>query len=360
MEEGAGDRRAAGGQRALEASERVAPALGVRVVRREQVQRRIGLRGEPADVLERVRREAQLGGGLLGRQAVELGEPRLRALPDRHGMVEAPQHRRHPAGAHLDDPAAQVRVALEHAVEDEHGHEPLGRLVDDHEVLRADHLGARHLLGRRATVVHPLGADRQRPAADVEHERHAVLGQAGPERVVVGMARAPARRERGPGSTPRAARAPARRRARPATSSGRRGRRWPTPRRRCVGVRRTRPSPGCGPGRRRSGRRGRRCRTAARTATSRRPGARSRGGRAPGERSSGSTAPRAACHLGPRRMSSSPRAASSARCSVECAAGIDVEPQPAAGDVRQPITDARRRRGRGGTGASPSGGCRRR
>ena len=52
---------------------------------------------------------------------------------------------------------------------------------------------------------------------------------------------------------------------------------------------------------------------------------------------------------GPRRISSSPRAASSARSSVECAAGVEVEPQPTAGDVGHADRGAPGRRGRRGT-----------
>ena len=50
----------------------------------------------------------------------------------------------------------------------------------------------------RPSVVHPLAADRQPTAADVQHERDAALGQARPEGIVVGMAgRSTARRAGG-------------------------------------------------------------------------------------------------------------------------------------------------------------------
>ncbi len=50
---------------------------------------------------------------------------------------------------------------------------------------------------RRPSVVHPLAADRQPTAADVQHERNAALGQPGPERIVVGMAGRSASRRAG-------------------------------------------------------------------------------------------------------------------------------------------------------------------
>ena len=65
-------------------------------------------------------------------------------------------------------------------------------MVHGHDVLRADDLRTDHLLGRVSPVIHPRIADGQRPAADMEHERHTALGEAGPERVVQRMTGRPA------------------------------------------------------------------------------------------------------------------------------------------------------------------------
>ena len=91
-------------------------------------------------------------------------------------------------------PPCEVRMPLEHAVEHEHRKEPGRGVVHDHEVLRTDDLGAAELLGDRTPVVHPVAADGQAPAADMQHEGDTPLGQPRPEPIVVGMTRRSASR----------------------------------------------------------------------------------------------------------------------------------------------------------------------
>ena len=192
----------------------------------------------------------------------------------------------------------------------------------------ADDLGAgrsaRPAGGRRPSTRRRSAAARCRRGARTGTP---ALGEPGPERVVVGVAGRPATGRAGRDPHLARGRGRGRRRARraarvdvvevaraPRRAAGRRRRR-------------TRPSPGCGRGTRRSAAPGRRWRTAARTARRTRPGARSRAGRGPSLRSAGSTPPSAACHFGPRLISSSPSATSAAALARRvCGAGGEVEP----------------------------------
>src|SRR6185437_8436276 len=150
-------------QAALETADRVAAAFRMRIVRREQIELRPGFADEGGNVLERIGREAQLVADLLGGLALHEREVRLRLRPDVGGVVQAADHVRDPAGAELDDAAAQRRKTVEHAVENERRDEPLRRVVDDGQVLRADDLGA--AAGGdavRVAVVHPGRRNLQR------------------------------------------------------------------------------------------------------------------------------------------------------------------------------------------------------
>ena len=77
--------------------------------------------------------------------AARSGSERFQIAGD---LVEAAEHRRHPAGAELDDAEPQVAVALEHAVEHHRPDEQLGRVVQADHVLAADVLAAAEPVGR--------------------------------------------------------------------------------------------------------------------------------------------------------------------------------------------------------------------
>ena len=85
--------------------------------------------------------------------------------------------------------AAELGVALEDAVERHAGEEALGRVVQHREVLGPQVLPATEpVLGPRlAVAVERLG--EQLAAADVQHERHARLGEAGPDRIEIDVRR---------------------------------------------------------------------------------------------------------------------------------------------------------------------------
>ena len=89
-------------------------------------------------------------------------------------------------------------MALQHAVQNQHGDESVGAVVDDRQVFGADHFrpapGAAVV---RAPVVHPRVGDRELGAADVQDEGNAAFRQDGPDGFVERMARgSPARRFR--------------------------------------------------------------------------------------------------------------------------------------------------------------------
>ena len=209
-------------------------------------------RGDSADVLERVRREPQLGRRLLGRGPVERrpggARSAARSTPawSSRRSIDGTQ----PAPISITPPrSVGWRSSTPSSTSTD-----TNRSAGWYTTMKSlDPMTSAPVIcsaGGRPSSIHSAPM-RQRPAADVQHERDAALGQPGPERVVVGDGRAPGRRARGPGSRSRAARGRARRRARPGPVRGRRGRRC---RRRAAGRRRrrTRPSPGCGPGTRRS------------------------------------------------------------------------------------------------------------
>src|SRR5262245_34310605 len=103
----------------LEALDRVAAALDVRVVGREEADLVAGLLDDPADVLGRVRGRADLPPHVFARAELELLQPLL-ALAERleSGVHEA-HPARHPGRPLLDHAEAQAREAVEHAVEDQ-------------------------------------------------------------------------------------------------------------------------------------------------------------------------------------------------------------------------------------------------
>src|SRR5438046_2238575 len=81
-----------GGQARLAAADRLTAALRVRIVRGEQVELGPALAHEGAHVLERIGREPQLGADLLGGPPRHLRQVRLRARPDRRGVVQPADH----------------------------------------------------------------------------------------------------------------------------------------------------------------------------------------------------------------------------------------------------------------------------
>ena len=114
---------------------------------------------------------------------------RLGAGPDVHRVVQATDGVRHPAGAQFDDAAPEIRELFQHAVQHQHGNEPLRGLEDHRQILGADHLGAAAgALALRAAVVHPLVGNGQRGTADMQDERRTGLFQPPPDGIVIGMA----------------------------------------------------------------------------------------------------------------------------------------------------------------------------
>jgi hypothetical protein len=87
-------------------------------------------------------------------------------------------------------PAAQGRVALQHAVHHQGPDEALGGVVQAGHVLAADVLAAAQPVGGHGPArVHPLLGHLQVVAADMEHEWDARLGHPRPDGVEVGVPR---------------------------------------------------------------------------------------------------------------------------------------------------------------------------
>ena len=145
---------------------------------------------ESADVLEHERSEPHLGPQGLGGGAIQFGQVLVDPAPRADQHVESFEQSGHPPGTEFDHRTAQRGELLEHAVEHHHRDKGLRAMVQNCEVLAPNVLAASHPIpGGRTTRVGPTGIELERRTADVEHKRRAALGQPGPERVEVDMAR---------------------------------------------------------------------------------------------------------------------------------------------------------------------------
>src|SRR5438552_8037053 len=102
----------------------------------------------------------------------------------------------HPSGTLLDDPAAQLRKAIEQSVEDEDTQEDLWRVMDRDEVLRLDVLTASEVVLHGHVVVVEDRVQQLPAAANMQDKGRVRLAEDVPERIQVGMRRGSLSRRR--------------------------------------------------------------------------------------------------------------------------------------------------------------------
>ena len=161
----------------LEALDRPAAALDVRVVGGEQRHLGAGLLDDPAHVLGGVRRGADLVAHELARAAASgpAGAARAARRRRRRDSIWRIQPGTQMAPCSIT-PIFSARVPLEHAVEDHRGERLRGRAGDGHVVDRPEVLVAAVEVGDVGAAVHEVLRVEQLPAAaDVEHDRDAGL-----------------------------------------------------------------------------------------------------------------------------------------------------------------------------------------
>src|SRR5579862_3059633 len=127
-----------GGERPVELGERVFAALGMGVVGREHEQLSARLFDHPPDRLSGKWRELEVPSDVFRGQLCEFAQGPFGTAEGARRVVQMAQPGHDPGGPLFDAAAAQLRKAIEQAVEDDRPEEYLGRLVNREEVLRAN------------------------------------------------------------------------------------------------------------------------------------------------------------------------------------------------------------------------------
>ena len=180
---------ARGFHRRLEALDRVAAALDVRIVGGEETDIVARVGDDPACVLVRIGRDADLALDEFGRLHRHLLQPFLVPVEGVVGAIHVAHPAWHPRRALFDDAELQPREAVEHAIDDQRGQRLHRRIGDRHVVDRLEIVVAAVEVGHRRQAVVEPGILQQLPAAaDMEHDRQAGLLGDRPQRIEADVA----------------------------------------------------------------------------------------------------------------------------------------------------------------------------